>query len=970
LAVLELMAVFQTGEERTITYTGSLTGTAYTDTQCVDGFALTVAGNFCEWYIDAFFCQLYGRISYKSNYEGDSCALAEFEPDTITKTIETSAKWHGVEQDYHLTPTDINGLGLYSTDADGTYTITFVAQEYIDIDAPPAPLVDLDGFPDYSTLDEGGGPVDDGITSRRCFFFEYAKEDTDLVATITVGGQTSTFTIPITSGNAFPVLIDGNGTSEATYIIELYCKNSNVAAGSGTTAATCTALGVALGVAYTKTNGSQTVTAATGCSATSNLGGYAVGDMYLSPDLKYDVSTAAYCFDTIYPGTVVANLRYKKLTDTTINMGDSLNITQLYHVCGASLNGSTETQDIADEQGLIRAWLRQDSLSANGEDTDDWRLQWRGVEWKAGSILQDNPFVLDAGTSGTDWSGGANTTYSNTGSAHRAVVSGGAGSIAWDKTKNLEGYRYLEIDVKSTDDGKPFVLHFTHTDGEDKSYTGQTVGSDSFSTVRFDLCKPDDITDDDDSANDDIYTQDSRYPLEAGSTSVPTLSDALWGFNEFDNLTINSLEDGQTYEFKNLKLVKKTFAQVDFLPAFEPWKDGYTSNQVKSQFWTNADGRVADDHLATKLAASYSWLSITGFGSALERREGWTWGAAGTLPADGYHTNSLEALLLEGGGVRLSGGDFIPAYALDVSTEKDIYAQALWDEVRGYPEIGDKFNGGGYGGALVTGTAKQLRGQARGLIYKKASETPIGGVVVSLKTNPGLVAAGSGASDVQGFYVTGSPFGKNASHKAYCKDLVSPAFTIYNRFPHRFSWLPNVQSSGITYCVSPDYQHFRAYVGADGFVVTERADNLLNFLGETQDFTADSVDLEASKTARGILLYLTYSDAGDCYRRTSSDGVNWSMATAIGTGTHTKEVCLADGRRIEYWLDGTDIKGQFYDAADNALGSDFVAIAGVDDAHFGAGESVFGQSRWRVTINCTISGSPTVYTSPDGKTFT
>lgn len=964
------MAQYLTGESRTITYQGNLTGTAYTDTQCVDGNVLTLEGNFCEFWINAFFCSFYGRLSWKSNYEGANCAIADVSPDTVTRAIEVEASWFGVQQDYTLDATDYNGLGLYADDVDGSYSITFEVEEWIDEDVPPSPLVDSDLFPDYSSLDEGGGPVDDGMTSRRCFFFERAKIGEDLVASITVAGITATFTIPIDAMNQFDVLLDGDGIVDANYIIELMVKNSNQAAGTGTTAATCNALGVDLGVAYTKTNGSQTVTAATGCSATSAGGGYATGDMYLSPDNKYNVATKAFCFNDTYPNTLVANWRHKKLVDTTINMGDSATVDQKYHVCGASLNGSSETQDIADEQGLTRFWLREDSLIANGEDTTDWRLQIRGKKWPALEVEQAENHVLDDGASATDWSGGSNTTYSNTGTAHRAVVSGGVGSIIWDATKNLEGYRYLEIDAKAVGAGKPFILHLTHTDGEDKQYTGETVGAGSFATVRFDLCLPDDLTDDDDSVDDDCYTQESRFPLETGSSSVPQKSDALWGFNEFDTLTIEGLEDGETYEFKNIKLIRRTFAEVSFIPAFEDWKAGWTSNSVKSQFWTNSDGRICDDALQQKQASSYSWTTILGIEALIERRLGWDVTMLTTFP-DGYHTNDLEALHLWGGGVLWNGGSsFTPGCDVEAhdSEPLTVYGQALWDEVRGYPEIGDKFNGSSYGGALKLGVAKQLRGQAWGLVSSSVTEEATSGVMVTLKTDPGGASAGSGGSDAQGFYQTGLPYGKNDDHLVHAGTVDSPVFEVYNRMRHRRCLLVVNEATGITYVATRDLAHFAAYINADGYVVTEWSDNGLVWDEVTQEFTAEYVHYWAT-TRGGVTLWLGYSDGVKVYKRSSFDGRTFSEEEEIADGTRVIGVALDDGGHFEYYFDSGDIKGKQYDANDNLIGSEFTAVSGVDDAPFDAFASSPGGGGFRVVIKCIISSANTTKTSPDGKTF-
>lgn len=539
-------------------------------------------------------------------------------------------------------------------------------------------------------------------------------------------------------------------------------------------------------------------------------------------------------------------------------------------------------------------------------------------------------------------------------------------TVSWD----LEGYRYADLRLKTTDAAQTLVVRLQHSSGEDKSYTITSGLADTFSVLRIDLCKPDDVTDDDDSLDDDVYTQESRYPLIGGASTVPSKSDALWGFNVVETISI-TFPDGQTVTIDYINLVRDTFGRIDFIPAFEPFKTGWTSTTLKSALWTNADGRMADLYAQTLSGGVYGYQSITGQTSAIAGRLGWTTSSGGSLPADGYHTNSLEALILGGSGVvhDWSGG-FQIWINKDVTSTTQIPAQMMWDEVVGYPEIGDAWTGGSYGGELKLRMGKVQRGNVRGLVFNADGSGPESGATVTLKTDPGGSDRGSGSPDVQGYYSTGSPFGQNDDHKAYCKDLVSPLFEVYNRFPHRRSWLAVFEAvGGISYCVSPDLKHYLAYTDSGGYIVTEAGDNAQTFVNMTQSFQGTKPHLAARKDG-SCSVRLCYEDGGDLKTRISYDGLNWGAASTIATGDEMRSAQLQDRGEIFYWLDGTDIKGQVYDNAGNAIGSSFTAVSGVDSGEtFDVHESSDGGSKWYVRIWCLISGVRTRKVSTDGVNF-
>lgn len=812
-------------------------------------------------------------------------------------------------------------------------------------------VVDL-AVGDYDTIDGskfpsfGGTAQADGVAARKCTFYEIIPEGTEILLEATVGdaSTTNSFVTPSDIVLTYPVRV--LPTIEASVDLGTVGDTNQIVGdwevlfeGEALTANWGTITPDAQGSFIDWDNGK-----ARAIFSMSGSGyGLADADMYLAPAIVYDCHFKAFSFASNYPGSIGLWLwdratwigsawvpAYKTVTASPTHFEQ---VVQQYYILTGGTNLSTNTSvDLQEWQGI--RW-NLDPANLNGEDADDWRVQIRGTQWKCYDVLQNSTFTLDNGNSATGWSGGANTTYSNTGSAHRAVISGGAGSVVWSPgvDKNLEGFRYLGIRIKSTDANKPFTVRLSHTDGEDKEYSGETGAADTLSAVVFDLCKPDTVDDNDDSADDDVFTQDSRYPLEGGASTVPTLSDDIWGFNVFDTLTIEGLEDGQTYEVDFIQLERDTFAKIGFLPAFEPWKDGYTSNQVKSQFWTNADGRFCDDHFATKTTSpSYTWLAITAFESALERRLGWDATPGGTLPADTYHTNSLEALLIEGGGVRWAGGStFVPAWNLDVTTLKEIKAQALWDEIQAYPGAGDVWGPGAYAESTEVGATKQLRGGLWGLVFKKGNG-PKSGQVVELKTEPGGAGAGQGTSDTLGFYATGSVWGVNGDYKGYCKDLVSPEFEVYNRFPHRLSWLPIYPPSSGPWNLHTPWGHYHRLDISDSDVNHRRAEQPIPFGG----FESEVAVLTGYEWARATYdpstagIIGVVSDGTDAYlSQTNDDGTSYNTVAAILTTVsyptinHTPNGgVLVAGFRLDTGTAGT-IVGKYKGPGDTAWSSEF-----------------------------------------------
>lgn len=666
----------------------------------------------------------------------------------------------------------------------------------------------------------GGTPSDDYLPPLKVRFYELILEGTEIEITATINGQTATHTYIVP------------GDTEMNQMASIAPVN-NAAADSGTPGDfsdntitwECELNGTSMFPSDTWTTtpdsqGSYCNKQTAYAKAIMTMFGSGVaeasGSLLVQPSTLFSVIGSLYAQNQAYPGNLDFDLWAKKTFNgvtweedfVTYNLNPTalVSVEQKSFTLAGGTNLTTHTPLEKDETMGVRSHLNTTDLAANGEDDLDWRLMFRGYRWKCGTLTHAD-LTIDDGSSGTGWSDGANTTHSNTGGAQVAAVSGGTGSLTKTPATdvNCEGHRYLTIRIKSTAAAQTFKVRLVHSDGEEKEYSGVTGLADTYSDVQLDLCFPD-------SQPSDIDEQESRWPLnDFGGT--PTNSGQNWGFNQFDALHIENLTDGQTYSIDSITLSKGTFSQVTFLPAFRPWMEAWTSGTdttyQKPAAWTNSNGRISDRCFLFKVDAvgpgvSYSWYDIDDSLGQIEGQSGWTVGA-GVTPTDGYHGNSLQGFLIEPYIYDYGDpGAWTLCYNRTAQTAADIYAQALWDVVQIYPGAGQVWTSGAYDEATEIAFAKSLRGQAWGLVSNGITEEAESGITVTLKTYPGAVSSGTGASDSQGIYQTGTPWGKQEEHKIHCKDLASAAREIYNRMRHRACFAVVGEGGSIHTCFQPN----------------------------------------------------------------------------------------------------------------------------------------------------------------------
>lgn len=864
----------------------------------------------------------YGRVSGGAitfGFLSDLLRINVFNEPSINAFVWGVKIYEGISEE--VSEIDSEALGGASYDESrsftfsGTVTIPDVEErfEVLGLDAVLTDTINL-----LEWVSFGGTPSDDYLPPLKIRFYEVILEDAEIEITASINGTSGTHTYIVP------------GDTEVSYAVSIGSRNF-ASAEFGDVGAICTHTmewecelngeSIFPSDAWTTTPDSQGAYSNKQESfAKCELGTLGSGfseassSLLVQPSTLFTVIGSLYAQDQPYPGTIDFDLWGKKTlvafvwvptpTTHTLNPTASVSVEQKSFTFAGGTNLTSHTPLAKDETMGVRANLKATDLAAKGEATADWRLMFRGYRWKCGTLTHAD-LTIDDGSSSAGWSGGANTTHSNTSGAQVAVVSGGSGSLtkAPASDVNCEGHRYLAIRIKATGAAQPFKIRLVHADGEEKEYSGVTGAADTYFDVRIDLCLPD-------GHPDEVDEQESRWPLnEFGGT--PTNSGQNWGFNQFDALHIENLADGQTYSIDSIKLTKGEFSQITFLPAFRPWLEAWTSETdttyQKPAAWTNSNGRISDRCFLFKVDAegpgvTYSWYDIDDSLGQIAGQSGWTVGASVT-PTDGYHGNGLPGFLIEPFIYDYGDpGEWTLCYDRDAQSAADIFAQALWDEVEIYPGAGQVWTGGAYDEPTQIAFAKSLRGQAWGLVYDEIDEAPESGQVVTLKTDTGMVAAGSGTSDAQGHYETGTPFAKSAAHKAYCADLSTTAFTAYNRMRHRrcFSVPPEI-AKWIWNLITRIGFFYRAQAVGSGIRI--RRSNI----PRPSDPWAEDTVIGESEDRRPTLfeetalnrVHVVFERNGDVLGATSlDDGRTWSEPISIMAGYYPTSNGSPNGWRI------------------------------------------------------------------------
>lgn len=180
----------------------------------------------------------------------------------------------------------------------------------------------------------------------------------------------------------------------------------------------------------------------------------------------------------------------------------------------------------------------------------------------------------------------------------------------------------------------------------------------------------------------------------------------------------------------------------------------------------------------------------------------------------------------------------------------------------------------------------------------------------------------------------------------------------------------------LDYDVSASKRHARVLDDA-GDLILEVSQNLLptlSFSGGLIGVTAEWACLRWAYIGSKMALVLWTEESGAIKRRiTYDEGANFSVATTIEAGPSKKKpeaICTRDRLHFLYWIDGTAIKRQARDSADQVVAATGTAYAGpVDDQPLSVRERYLSGGKRQFVLMCTVSGAVTELYSWDGLSF-
>ncbi|MDI9639700.1 hypothetical protein QPK87_04835 [Kamptonema cortianum] len=839
---------------------------------------------------------------------------------------------------------------IFEQDPSGVVMVEADVEEWFEVIDPIADT-DSDGFPLY-----GGGSVKDLVTGRGIRFFERLKP----------GG-----TIQVSMSGLAPVqLTDTISQAKADAVGEIFHgvdRRGKVWAENDLCSMTISGsvAGESCPAPYFKESSFSAFDARSGFSLwiqkPVDSAGESYGYVAAAVPAKLDWEGRLFSFGEPFPDAVDLKLEKSPGEVETLiaNPAAGKQFEQVAWSAFAVLDGVNQASEGADTRGPSRCWIDPPSLVANGDEAVDWRMGFRGKSWTALSLSHASPRVLDDGTSLAGWTAGSNTSIGLSGGAISLSVAGGTGlaTRVWAPVVRGESYRYLRIRFRSlVGANAPMRVGIGG-----KSWVFESGSAGAWANSKIDLCVPHGLS-------STVDEKESRFPL---SVEGLVEDSDYWGVSRIESLVLSDLADGETYEIDEISLIRESDARVSFLPALNHWKLEQVGQvrQVKPFAWSSVDGRIADCWDMWQTVSQFGWNSLADLGSAFAQI-GWTVVPNAAFP-DEYHRNNREATLAWGGGVRFDDG-WLPG--TDVAAQSlGVVAQAIWDEVEIYGGAGDVWSeNGSYGGLTLLRAAKQLRGQAWGLVV--SGDSSLSGLNVELRLSNGE-SRGSGISDNWGRYLTGSHYGLgNVMHRVVAGNESSPLFIVKSRGRHRRVLREFSSAGGVSFDWHLSGMAVRAWIRMDGRIRIETKSNGFgaSYRLESTEFSAGSLCVRWDD-GRRLRLWLLSEEGGEIVERYSDDmGESWTMSQVLATGD-VKFPTLAvhpDGRRFAYWVNGSQVDGVIRDRNGNVLSAVAGARTGVESVGLAAGTVEKPGGLVQVELVSVESGAVVSSLSSDGKSFT
>jgi hypothetical protein len=887
----------------------------------------------------------------------------------------------------------------------GSYSISIDCEEWVYVGT--IDQVDSYGFPQHPEMDVDdpvwvssyGTAHPDGVPGRVHQTYLKAKVGGYVRVAVSAGGVSASLATVIAS----------TWVMEWKGVWTTYCyATSNRTTQNGYCRTTVDYHDLSISPAYTRSVSDataqaylRTISTEVTAPVSAGVASTASCSVVAEPPVIYDLRARVRAWDQAYPDSATirytdkvafraATAAWEQHTATLVAAPEnSVIVPQRYYTCGSTLDGNNQSGISVAEKCGMRAWLDESWFLASGEDSRDWRCQFRGRLFDSLTITRASSTTLDSGASTSGWSGSNGTVVSFGGVIVFTPTAASPSLVrAFSPDKISEGYRYLRLRIRSVGAGSSALT--LGLAGQTWNFTTGAAGA--WVNVDIDLaCAT--------SETDDVEPKDSRFPIEDPggfpTWTNPTQQYRLgWGVDWIGSLSFSgfTFAGGVSYEIDSIELRQKTNSGLTFIAPFADYTAGWVSpsdtTTLNNAFALRADGRVSDwpglAHIVPFSGAeSYRWYTITEGLGFLNYVAGWSATAAGSFP-DSWHTNGIELGHLAGGGSTYNHGSGLWSDWVEkpITSTLDVPAQGLYDRVISYPQAGR----GIWDGSSFDPTRKTipvvftkiLRGRGEGLVFD-TDAVPLNGARVVLDREADHTdIRGSVLTDTIGRYLTASPWAKgNRDHRTELRYGATPYLysveKAHNRRRSRVSFR-HVREivDGLDYAVSANWRHavvFRrtgtAWLGFSSNVVPDYSER-----DTGNDWNRCRITWAPGSEGA---LWLLYRDSGSSFTATKTldEGGSFVMSLSIGAGDYG-DFCWTSNHVLHvYRLSGGTVYLQRYDLQGGAIGSEITTdLTGLDSKQISCGPSTGSGGEHRISIWHVVGGVQVIKTSINGWTFT
>jgi len=800
--------VYLTGRERTLTWSGSTAGDAYStllwDVEPpIDGQSLGPLGQPAEGQAKQPYAQVivFGvSITWESMVStGSSWNYADV-GERVTVTLPNnwgSSQQQNIRRFYRPSP--------YSGNINGTWQVQATLQECVEV----------------TETQPTSGDDAPGYTFLR--FFERLKPGSTLSASATCNSVTASASAVVPTGTTYEV---------TAALVQPLAGVTVVNSFNTAYAGDCTLNYSSSEATVGNPNFSQTLTqgGSTRTISVSDSQAYAYASVTSVPPPNAvtaqanaqlwgtkngTVNLKVFGVDAGYPESLTASVREKKNTWTDVNLSSgagSLSISQRKWSILSVLYGSTADYSI-DEYETVKAQLKTTSLQAIGEDQYATRLFGHGWLYQAISLSHSTRLVLDTcdvlSNTQREWVAVQQCNLSASGGIITITATGSNPIVRRTRLtppyERWNSYAFLRLRVRASVADAPFTVVVGS-----KRYNARTgVGANTWTDVYIDLCAPSNATasyDQQSTVYPDDRADGDYWGITKASEMRLELAQATWSIDEV------SL-DVQPWSSRTAPYNVPNHS-VHVMPSRGWWIDTGRGYEVRRFITGQSDGKQAleledvrrtANTVTTRTTQQLAEQVGVNDSNGVAYWPGWTAVLVANIPdppasypADlwTHYLNAYRpATWIAGGGCTFDGSNWASNAGrnqLPSTSTLGLDAQALYDEIEWYAGAGDawQWGTGAYGSALVMAFGAVLRALAFGLVLDSNRARFGRGGVQLQRSSDGQNGGSASLSGWEGYYETGTPYAKGMTEYRLvgtgdAGDIVTSSRIYYTRLPLR-----------------------------------------------------------------------------------------------------------------------------------------------------------------------------------------